>query len=48
MYDEFIDEGTIPNELLSFLMVETNGNKLISKKYNLAIGTIMDLMDMPT
>lgn len=45
MYDDFIDDGEIPAELSSFLDVETNGMNLISKKYNVIIGSLMDIID---
>ena len=45
MYDDFIDDGEIPAELSSFLEVETNGMNLISKKYNVVIGSLMDIID---
>ena len=46
MYDDFIDDGEIPTELSSFLEVETNGMNFISKKYNVVIGSLMDIIDM--
>lgn len=45
MYDDFIDDGEIPAELSSFLDVETNGMNLVSKKYNVVIGSLMDIID---
>ena len=45
MYDDFIDDGEIPSELSNFLDVETNSMNLISKKYNVIIGSLMDIID---
>lgn len=45
MYDDFIDDGEIPSELSNFLDVETNSMNLISKKYNVVIGSLMDIID---
>lgn len=46
MYDDFIDDGEIPAEISSFLDVATNGFSLISKKYNVVIGSLMDIIDI--
>lgn len=45
MYDKFIEDGEIPSELLSFLYVDTKGMDLVSKKYNVTIGSITDIID---
>lgn len=45
MYDKFIEDGEIPSELLSFLYIDTKGMDLVSKKYNVTIGSITDIID---
>lgn len=45
MYDDFIENGEVPSELLSFLEIETDGMNLISKKYGVVIGSLMDIVD---
>lgn len=45
VYDKFIDDGEIPSELTEYLVVESDGNKLVSKKYGIEIGSLMDILD---
>jgi hypothetical protein len=45
MYEDFVDNGNVPSELLSFLDIETNGMGLVSKKYNVVIGSLTDIFD---
>lgn len=43
--DEFLDEGTVPAKLLSFLAIDSKSSQFISKKYKIAIGSLMDIVD---
>jgi uncharacterized protein YprB with RNaseH-like and TPR domain len=44
-YDSFMDEGEVPSAIMSFCDIETNGYSLLSKKYGVAIGSLMDIVD---
>lgn len=44
-YVSFMDNGEIPPQILAYCDIETNGLKLISKKYGVAIGSLMDIID---
>lgn len=43
--DNFIKNGTIPKSIDSFLDINVNGSDFISKKYNVSIGSIYDILD---
>lgn len=44
-YDSFIEDGEVPSAIMSFCDIETNGYSLLSKKYGVAIGSLMDIVD---
>jgi hypothetical protein len=44
-YEAFMDEGELPNSIAKLCYIDTNSNNLMSKKYNVAIGTLYDIID---
>lgn len=44
-YDAFMDEGELPNSIAKLCYIDTNSNNLMSKKFNVAIGTLYDIID---
>lgn len=43
--DEFIEEGIIPDRILDIVDEDTNSNNFVSKKYNVVLGNIFDIID---
>lgn len=43
--NEYITEGTVPNEIMRICDVNLDTGQFISKKYNVAIGNIFDIID---
>lgn len=44
-YDSFMDNGEIPQQILGFCDIETNSLNLVSKKFGVVIGSLMDIID---
>lgn len=44
-FEAFIDDGELPEAIQKLCYVDTNSNNLMSKKYNVAIGTLYDIID---
>jgi uncharacterized protein YprB with RNaseH-like and TPR domain len=44
-YDSFMDNGEIPQQILAFCDIETNSLNLVSKKFGVIIGSLMDIID---
>jgi hypothetical protein len=44
-YEAFMDEGELPNSIAKLCYIDTNSNNLMSKKFNVAIGTLYDIID---
>ena len=43
--DSFIEDGIIPESILSIVDEDANSNNFVSKKYNVVIGNIFDIID---
>lgn len=43
--DEFIEEGVIPDRILAIVDEDVNSNNFISRKYNIVLGNIFDIID---
>jgi hypothetical protein len=43
--DEFIEDGVIPDRILAIVDEDTDSNNFVSKKYNVVIGNIFDIID---
>lgn len=43
--DNFITNGNIPSQILTFINEDVNSNNFISKQYNIVIGSIYDILD---
>lgn len=43
--DSFINEGIIPDRLSKIIEIDTDSNNFMSRKYNVAIGNIFDVVD---
>lgn len=44
-YENFIEEGILPERLLSLVDEDMNSNNFISKKWNIPIGSIFDIIE---
>ena len=44
-FEAFMDEGELPSQIEKMCYIDTNSNNLMSKKYNVAIGTLYDIID---
>lgn len=44
-YEAFMDDGELPNSIAKLCYIDTNSNNLMSKKFNVAIGTLYDIID---
>ena len=42
---DFIEEGIIPDRILAIVDEDTDSNNFVSKKYNVVIGNIFDIID---
>lgn len=45
MYEDFLEDGTVPAEILDICYIATEGTAFMSKKYNVAIGSLTDIVD---
>ena len=43
--DDFIDEGIVPERILRIVDEDVNTNNFVSKKYDVIIGNIFDIID---
>lgn len=43
--DNFIEEGELPDKLLDIVDEDINSNNFVSKKYNVVLGNIFDIVD---
>ena len=43
--NDFIEEGIVPDRILSIVDEDVNSNNFVSKKYNVVIGNIFDIID---
>lgn len=43
--EEFAEDGIIPDKILEIAYEDTNSNNFLSKKYDIAIGNIFDILD---
>lgn len=43
--EEFIEEGIIPDRILAIVDEDTDSNNFVSKKYNVILGNIFDIID---
>ncbi|MBP5723210.1 MAG: hypothetical protein J6X18_06530 [Bacteroidales bacterium] len=44
-FEAFMDEGELPSSIVKLCYIDPNSNNLMSKKYNVAIGTLYDIID---
>ena len=44
-FEAFVDEGELPSAIQKICYIDTNSNNLVSKKYNVKIGTLYDIID---
>ncbi len=44
-FEAFMDDGELPNSIAKLCYIDTNSNNLMSKKFNVAIGTLYDIID---
>ena len=43
--DALVDDGVLPDKLLNLVYEDVNSNSFITKKYNVKLGTIFDILD---
>lgn len=43
--EKFVEEGIIPDKLLQFVYADVNSNNFLSKKYDVILGSIFDILD---